>query len=65
MSKTLHIKDPVYAICEAAGLDPNSVAEIRITPEAVVFEVFMEPKQMGADGPLTVIVTHPWTREPE
>ena len=65
MSKTLHLKDEVCAICAKAGLDPKSVSEFRVTPEAIVFEVFMEPKQLGAEGPLTVIVTHPWTWEAE
>ena len=65
MSKTLHLWNEISAICRAAGLEPTSVADIKINPVAVTFEVFMEPKQMGADGPLTVFVTHPWTREPE
>jgi hypothetical protein len=31
----------------------------------VIFEVFVEPKQAGADDPPTVFITYPWTREPE
>jgi hypothetical protein len=65
MSKTLHLWDEISAICKAAGLEPTSVAEIRITPAVVTFEVYVEPKQVSADGPLMVTVTHPWTREPE
>lgn len=60
MSETLFIKDEIYALCEKAGLDPKSVGSIDITPEQIRFEVFIEPKQVGADGPLTVYVHHPW-----
>lgn len=60
MSEILFLKDEVYAICAKAGLDPKSVANINITPEQIRFEVFIEPKQQGADGPLTVFVHHPW-----
>lgn len=54
------ITEHVFAICRKLGKDPNSVAGIHITPEAVIFEVFMEPKQQGADGPLTVHDAWPW-----
>ena len=64
MSETLHLWEEVKAICAKAGLDPKSVAFIDIMPDQIRFEVFIEPKQVGADGPLTVYVHHPWTREP-
>ncbi|HKZ21184.1 MAG TPA: hypothetical protein VJQ57_13870 [Acidimicrobiia bacterium] len=59
MSKPIQVREDLKAVCFAAGLDPNSVAGMVVTPEAVTFEVYMEPKQQGADGPLTVFVTHP------
>lgn len=62
MSRELNIRDSVIAaLCRAADLEPSSVAGIRITPEVITYEVFMEPKQVGADGPLIVIVTHPYS----
>lgn len=62
MSKELKIRDSlIFALCAAAGLDPKSVAHINITPESIRYEVYMEPKQQGADGPLTVFVTHPYS----
>lgn len=60
MSKPIQVREDLKAICAAAGLDPNGVYGMVITPESVTFEVFMEPKQLGADGPLTVFVTHPY-----
>lgn len=62
MSKVLHIRDShIYGLCAAAGLEPNSVKDIHITPEVIIFEVCMEPEQRGDGGPLTVIVTYPWS----
>lgn len=54
------ITEHVFAICTKMGHDPNLVHSIHITPEAVFFEVYMEPKQMGANGPLTLHETVPW-----
>lgn len=51
----------IKQFCQDLGYDPNSVAEILIRPESVTFELYMEPKQQGADGPLTVLATHPVT----
>ena len=54
------VREEVKALCEAAGYDANSVASLKICPDSVQFELYMEPKQVGADGPLTVFVTHPY-----
>lgn len=51
----------IKKFCQDLGYDPNSVAEILIRPESVTFELYMEPKQQGANGPLTVLATHPVT----
>ena len=51
----------IKKFCLDLGYDPNSVAEILIRPESVTFELYMEPVQQGADGPLTVLATHPVT----
>lgn len=63
MSKTLHLKDEVSAICERAGLEPNNVANIIITPETVTFDVYDEPRRFDGYGPAMVTVTHPWVWE--
>ena len=57
---TSDVRDEVKVLCEAAGYDANSVAGIKIGPDEIRFEIYMEPKQTGADGPLTVWVTHPY-----
>jgi hypothetical protein len=62
VSQELKIRDSVVAaLCAAAGLEPKSVGEIWITPEAVTYEVFMEPEQTGCSGTRTVFVTHPYS----
>lgn len=53
-------REHVEAICRDMGHDPGEVAGIRITPTTVTFELFMKPKQWGADGLLTVFDSHPW-----
>lgn len=54
-------REVIKKFCLDLGYDPNSVAEILIRPESVTFELYMEPVQQGADGPLTVLATHPVT----
>lgn len=54
------VREHVWAICEAFDKDPNLIAKIEITPETVTFTEYMEPKQQGADGPLTVIDMKLW-----
>lgn len=51
--------DQVKALCREAGYDPGSVAEIQVTHDVIRFELYMEPKQQGADGPLTTFAFHP------
>lgn len=52
-------REAIKQFCLDLGYDPSSVAEILVRPESVTFEVYMEPVQQGADGPLTVLSTHP------
>lgn len=54
-------REVIKKFCQDLGYDPNSVAQILVRPESVTFEVYMEPIQQGADGPLTVLATHPIT----
>lgn len=54
-------REVIKQFCLDHGYDPGSVAQILIRPESVTFEVYMEPKQQGADGPLTVLAVHPVT----
>lgn len=61
MSRTLHLKDEICAICQKAGIDLKSVAEIVIGPTSVTFEVYESPLRMGPGRkPLTVFITLPW-----
>lgn len=57
---TSRVRGEVEALCEAAGHDSNSVASLKIGPDSIQFEVYIEPRQQGADGPLTVFVTYPY-----
>lgn len=54
-------REVIKKFCLDLGYDPGSVAQILIRPEAVTFELYMQPVQQGADGPLTVLATHPVT----
>jgi hypothetical protein len=65
MSKTLKIYSEILAICEKAGLDPNVIDSVMITPTSVQFAILVEPVEITKSGlPLVDVVTHPWTREP-
>lgn len=52
-------REPIKRFCADSGYDPNAVAEIVIRPESVTFELYIQPVQQGADGPLTVLAIHP------
>lgn len=51
--------DQVKALCQEAGYDPGSVAGIEVGHDVIRFEIYMEPKQNGAHGPLTTFAFHP------
>ena len=59
MSNTLEIWVEIQAICEKAGIDPESVAYLTINPQRVAFEVYAEPKILDAS---TVTLTFLWAR---
>lgn len=59
MSDTKNLKAEIQALCQEAGYDPGSVAGIEISYDVIRFELYMEPKQVGADGPLTTFAFHP------
>lgn len=65
MSEELHIWPEIQAICAKAGLEPNDVEDITITPTGITFSVFDRPLRMGSNRrPVGVWLTRPWTREP-
>lgn len=63
MSRTLHLKPQIEALCAAAGLDMNAVREIVIRPRSITLTVYAAPdviEEMGARE-METIVTFPWS----
>lgn len=58
MSRTLHLKDQIEALCAAAGIRASGVRSIHIANELVTFELIDHP---GFNHPVeSVIVSFPF-----
>lgn len=64
MSRTLHLKDVIDALCAAAGLEPNDVSYIAMDANrrSVQFTVYPRPLKMdlATREPESYIVTFPF-----